>query len=195
MTVLGSVIIAFPAMLYAKLAYIGLFWFYAAASVIVYNDSAAYFCGRLLGRHRLLALSPNKTVEGFVGALIITTIIGFFQPLIFARVPFLYCPDVGPYQFRAVCQTPDVFAKQRIHFTENREWYGYPAQLHGVVIALFGSLIAPFGGFLASGLKRCFKLGDFGNVIPGHGGILDRMDCQIVMGSFALLYIRSLGLD
>jgi phosphatidate cytidylyltransferase len=61
-------------------------------------------------------------------------------------------------------------------------------QLHACVIALFASIVAPFGGFFASGFKRTFRLKDFGNVIPGHGGFTDRMDCQLLMGTFAFVY-------
>ena len=35
------------------------------------------------------------------------------------------------------------------------------------------------GGFFASGFKRAFELKDFGDTIPGHGGITDRFDCQV----------------
>lgn len=52
-------------------------------------------------------------------------------------------------------------------------------QLHAVVMAMFASIIAPFGGFFASGFKRGFKIKDFGDSIPGHGGMTDRMDCQV----------------
>lgn len=54
-------------------------------------------------------------------------------------------------------------------------------QLHAVVMAMFASIIAPFGGFFASGFKRGFKIKDFGDFIPGHGGMTDRMDCQVRM--------------
>jgi hypothetical protein len=46
---------------------------------------------------------------------------------------------------------------------------------------LFASIIAPFGGFFASGFKRAFKIKDFSDSIPGHGGITDKMDCQAVL--------------
>ena len=52
-------------------------------------------------------------------------------------------------------------------------------QLHAVVLAMFASIFAPFGGFFASGFKRGFKIKDFGDSIPGHGGMTDRMDCQV----------------
>ena len=55
-------------------------------------------------------------------------------------------------------------------------------QLHAVVLAMFASIIAPFGGFFASGFKRGFKIKDFGDSIPGHGGMTDRMDCQVRRG-------------
>ena len=56
---------------------------------------------------------------------------------------------------------------------------GVCAQLHAIVLALCASIIAPFGGFFASGFKRSFRVKDFGNSIPGHGGMTDRMDCQV----------------
>ena len=64
-------------------------------------------------------------------------------------------------------------------------------QVHAVVFASFASIIAPFGGFFASGFKRAFKIKDFSDTIPGHGGITDRMDCQMVMALFSHLYITN----
>lgn len=49
-----------------------------------------------------------------------------------------------------------------------------PMQFHILAMATFASLIAPFGGFFASGLKRTFKIKDFGDLVPGHGGITGR---------------------
>lgn len=66
-----------------------------------------------------------------------------------------------------------------------------PIQFHILIMATFASLIAPFGGFFASGLKRTFNVKDFGHSIPGHGGMTDRMDCQFIMGFFAFMYYQS----
>ncbi len=62
---------------------------------------------------------------------------------------------------------------------------------HVLAMGLFASLIAPFGGFFASGFKRAFKIKDFGSLIPGHGGLVDRMDCQILMGMFVYVYMHA----
>ena len=57
----------------------------------------------------------------------------------------------------------------------------YPIQIHALWLALFASLVAPFGGFFASAIKRAYGIKDFDSIIPGHGGVMDRMDCQFLM--------------
>ena len=57
----------------------------------------------------------------------------------------------------------------------------YPVQIHALGLGLFASFVAPFGGFLASAIKRAYGLKDFASFIPGHGGMMDRMDCQLLM--------------
>ena len=56
-----------------------------------------------------------------------------------------------------------------------------PYHFHLLCMSGFASLVAPFGGFFASGFKRAFNIKDFGHSIPGHGGMTDRMDCQCVL--------------
>jgi CDP-diglyceride synthetase len=50
--------------------------------------------------------------------------------------------------------------------------------------------VAPFGGFLASIVKRAYGKKDFSNLIAGHGGFIDRLDCQIITAPFVYLYVR-----
>jgi len=52
------------------------------------------------------------------------------------------------------------------------------------------STFSPFPGFLASAVKRAFYTKDFGTLIPGHGGVLDRFDCHVVTAPFVYLYLR-----
>ncbi|MBY0384364.1 phosphatidate cytidylyltransferase [bacterium] len=70
-----------------------------------------------------------------------------------------------------------------IHYVSIR-----PITIHNIIFSAFASLIAPFGGFFASGFKRAFKIKDFADSIPGHGGLTDRMDCQFLMGFFVYVY-------
>lgn len=62
----------------------------------------------------------------------------------------------------------------------------YPVQFHALALSMFASLVAPFGGFLASAIKRAYGIKDFDSMIPGHGGVMDRMDCQLLMGKCSL---------
>jgi phosphatidate cytidylyltransferase len=57
-------------------------------------------------------------------------------------------------------------------------------------ILLFISLLLFLSGFLASAVKRAFYTKDFGTLIPGHGGVVDRFDCHVVTAPFVYLYLR-----
>lgn len=67
----------------------------------------------------------------------------------------------------------------------------YPFVLHSFSLSVFSSVVGPFGGFFASGFKRAFKVKDFSDTIPGHGGLVDRFDCQFLMATFTNVYIST----
>ena len=52
-----------------------------------------------------------------------------------------------------------------------------PALVYSLIYCFFSALIAPYAGFFASGMKRAYKIKDFSDTLPGHGGFLDRFDC------------------
>ncbi|RKF56410.1 putative phosphatidate cytidylyltransferase [Erysiphe neolycopersici] len=176
----------------------GLIWFFLPVSLVICNDTFAYICGITFGRTQLIKISPKKTVEGFVGAWIFTIIFGVGMTHILMRYKYFLCPvnDLGANMWSGLqCTLNPVFLPRKIHLPI---WFPYaksfqlaPIQAHVLVFGTFASLIAPFGGFFASGLKRTFKIKDFGDSIPGHGGITDRMDCQFIMGLFAYMYYHS----
>lgn len=140
--------------------------------------------------------------SGFVGAWICTIFFGFVLTNILMRYTYFICPvtDLGANIFTGLDCTPNpVFLPHTYtlpfippNFTLlPTKLTVAPIQFHILVMASFASLIAPFGGFFASGLKRTFNIKDFGDSIPGHGGMTDRMDCQFIMGFFAFMYYQS----
>ncbi|EXJ81702.1 phosphatidate cytidylyltransferase [Capronia coronata CBS 617.96] len=176
----------------------GMIWFFLPASLVITNDITAYICGITFGRTQLIKISPKKTVEGFVGAWICTLFFGFALTNLLMRYKYFICPvnDLGANIFTGLQCTPNpVFVPQPYHIPAwtGREYTLWiePMQFHILIFATFASLIAPFGGFFASGLKRTFKIKDFGDSIPGHGGMTDRMDCQFIMGLFSYMYYQS----
>lgn len=176
----------------------GMIWFFLPVSLVICNDIFAYLCGITFGRTQLIKLSPKKTLEGFVGAWVLTIVFGVFMTNLLMKYDYFICPvnDLGANVWTGLQCTPNrVFQTQEyplpIWFPLASSVHIAPIQFHILVFATFASLIAPFGGFFASGLKRTFKLKDFGDSIPGHGGITDRMDCQFIMGFFAYMYYHS----
>ncbi|EAU91225.1 phosphatidate cytidylyltransferase [Coprinopsis cinerea okayama7 len=186
----------------------GLIWFWVPASLVVCNDCFAYIWGKTMGRTPLIKLSPKKTVEGFVGAFFSTIIFAVLWGTYFMRFNYMICPvhDLGTNAFTAMsCNPNPVFIWRSLELWkplsvalgtisgQSITSISYaPYQLHLLVLACFASLVAPFGGFFASGFKRAFDIKDFGQSIPGHGGMTDRMDCQFLMGVFTYVYYSSL---
>eukprot|EP00939_MAST-03C_sp_MAST-3C-sp1_P001632 g1632.t1 len=181
----------------------GYFWFIFPAMLIACNDTMAYFTGAFLGRRlikrKFMRLSPKKTWEGFFGGMFFTIIFSALFSRIFAQYQWFVCPYNDRY-----CDVPEIFL-DRIYDVPSvlvdvvRALPGggdalptqitiAPIQIHGLWLALFASLVAPFGGFFASGIKRAYKIKDYANIIPGHGGIMDRVDCQFIMACYTRVH-------
>lgn len=117
--------------------------------IALLSDTMAYFTGNFLGKHKLAPkLSPKKTIEGSLGA-IISSMLG--------------CVIFG-YIF-----------KLNIVFM--------------IILGFIGSIISQIGDLLASFVKRHVEIKDYGNLIPGHGGILDRFDSIILVSQFIYISI------
>ena len=109
-------------------------------------DTCAYFAGRAFGKHKMApVLSPKKTIEGAIGGILGSVIVGGIIGYI------LY-----------VNETHSI------------------STVWGLMIICFaGSIISQIGDLLASGIKRDHNIKDYGTLIPGHGGIMDRFDSVI----------------
>jgi phosphatidate cytidylyltransferase len=121
-----------------------------AMAVVWISDSAAYFAGRAFGRHKLAAaISPGKTWEGVAGAMLAT--------IAFGAICGAFFYDLMPEVVRASAVPPAA------------------AALLAVVIAGFGIV----GDLIESLAKRIAGVKDSGRLLPGHGGILDRIDALL----------------
>uniref|UniRef100_A0A7S0R2F3 Phosphatidate cytidylyltransferase n=1 Tax=Chlamydomonas leiostraca TaxID=1034604 RepID=A0A7S0R2F3_9CHLO len=195
----------------------GIIWWMLPAMLVVSNDIFAYIAGFFWGRTPLIRLSPKKTWEGFIGGAIAAVVAAYCLALALAGHKWLVCPRRDLSLGSLDCEVSDVYKFRRYTWADLDEWTpdvviealplalstlppalaerikalsitAMPIQLHAMVLSVFASVIAPFGGFCASGFKRAFKMKDFGDTIPGHGGVTDRFDCQVMMAIFSYTY-------
>ena len=123
--------------------------------IVTYSmDTGAWFIGKNFGKHKLWpAVSPKKTVEGFIGGMVIAAI----------------CGSVAWWLF----------------FNDAR-WY------YSVIFAACGA-ISQVGDLVQSKVKREFEIKDSSNLIPGHGGVYDRIDSLIFLSPFFVIVVKYLG--
>lgn len=117
------------------------------------NDSFAYLVGKNFGKRKLFErISPKKTIEGFIGGMLFSIILGAV---------------IGKYS--------DIFSII--------DWV-----IIAVIVAVFGT----FGDLVESKFKRQANVKDSGNIMPGHGGLLDRLDSLFFVAPFVYLYVHYL---
>lgn len=139
----GLVLVALPLTLAIRLHGIGAFGPALVFFVLVITwvgDTAAYFVGRAIGKHKLAPiLSPNKSWEGTVASILGALLVA----VVFARFVNLPLP-------------------------------------HLLGMAASGNVAGQFGDLLESAFKRSAGVKDSGTLLPGHGGVLDRIDALIL---------------
>jgi phosphatidate cytidylyltransferase len=113
----------------------------AAVVPTIGYDVGALFVGRSAGSRPLSAASPNKTVEGLVGGMVVALFAGVLLAV------------VGPAPFDSIVE--------------------------GLKIGLVAAIAAPLGDLSESLIKRDLGIKDMGNLLPGHGGVLDRFDAML----------------
>ena len=140
----------------------------AAAAATWMNDSAAFFGGKFLGRHKMYpAVSPNKTWEGSVAGML-GSVAGVFL-VRYLLWDVVSIPDATALAGTPVCAC--VFE---------------PAWLLG--FALVGGASGQVGDLAESLFKRSYGVKDSGTIIPGHGGLLDRIDAFLFVAPVAYLW-------
>jgi len=116
------------------------------------GDIAALYAGRSFGRHKLSPLSPNKTWEGSVASVVGSVVAG---------LAVVYLGELLSAHDNTV-----------LHIAEP-VW-------QSVVLAILVNVAAQLGDLLESAIKRGANVKDSGTMLPGHGGILDRIDALLV---------------
>ncbi|MBR6853448.1 MAG: phosphatidate cytidylyltransferase [Prevotella sp.] len=126
------------------------------------NDTGAYLCGSLLGKHKLFPrISPGKSWEGSIGGGIL---------VIAVAVLVWYLTE--QYQLNQLGLSA-------------LEWAGL-----GLTVVIFGT----WGDLVESLFKRTLGIKDSGNILPGHGGMLDRFDSSLLAIPAAVVYLYTIML-
>ena len=135
-------------------------WVYLAMLTTFANDTGAFFIGRARGKHKLApAISPAKTWEGAIGGLVSAAL----AAIVIAVVLKLISVELGaPFAFRY-----------------------WQIIILGFLVGLFAQL----GDLVESLLKRSMGVKESGNLLPGHGGVLDRFDSLIFVGAVVYYYV------
>ena len=147
------------AVLLTVAAWFALMWFLSQGVLMLLSvllivwiaDTAAYFAGRAFGRRKLAPhISPGKTWAGVVGAIVAV--------LLFALVIWLLVPDG--------------------HIYSNNLFESVGPALALCLLALLVA-VSVAGDLFESLLKRQAGVKDSGQLLPGHGGVLDRVDAMV----------------
>ncbi|MCQ2381785.1 MAG: phosphatidate cytidylyltransferase [Clostridia bacterium] len=145
---------------------IGLFGLLLVFFISCFTDTFAYLTGVLLGKGSAKMapkISPKKTWVGFVG--------GLFGGILGALITvWIISANKGVSQ-HLIALTGDAIL----------------AQIVFLVVGLAGGVITTLGDLFASFVKRKVGIKDFGNLLPGHGGVMDRVDGIIFNVPFILL--------
>lgn len=125
------------------------------------SDSGAYFAGRFFGKRKLAPkISPKKTVEGVFG--------GVLSAILFvAGITACY-----------------YFYQQSVGVTVEIKW------LYLLLISVVCSLVGVLGDLTASVIKRQTGIKDFGSIMPGHGGALDRFDSVLFVAPVLFCFLN-----
>lgn len=172
-TMLSQMYIALPFAMVNVLAFRGVgngvvYNYLAPLSIFVFlwtNDTGAYLSGSLFGKHKLFPrVSPGKSWEGSIGG-------GLLVLLVAALVGMYQNSDMHETATELILTVP--------------QWMGL-----GLVVVLFGT----WGDLVESLFKRTIGIKDSGNILPGHGGMLDRFDSSLMAFPAAVIYLYTLTL-
>ncbi|KAF8568116.1 hypothetical protein P879_04786 [Paragonimus westermani] len=134
----------------------------------------AHVFGSLFGATPLIKLSPKKTWADFIGGGLATLFFGVLLSAVLVQFNSFVCPLEWNDVIDAVTTS---FTRNRVFMPNTynvskwlfmipfRQFTWYPFLWHSLVIALYTSVVGPFGGLIASAFKRAFRIKDFGDFL------------------------------
>jgi phosphatidate cytidylyltransferase len=144
------------------------------------GDIAAYYVGKNIGKHKLApVVSPNKSWEGAIASVVASVTVAFLI--------MHFRPQITDFLLKMGGSSPD----QRAIF------HGMApplALIHIICLGIATNVAAQFGDLFESALKRGAGVKDSGNILPGHGGILDRIDALLFAIPVVWYYATQTGL-
>ena len=150
---------------------IGMLQVFLPLAISFGSDTFALFAGMLCGKHKLAPkVSPKKTVEGAIGGLLG----GVIGMTVFKLVADSMAHTLTVYPPIEMAAGPQI------------SWRAVFA------LGIIGSTISQIGDLSFSVIKREFGVKDYGNLLPGHGGILDRFDSVTFVAPFVWLALQLL---
>ena len=165
--VLGLVVLLFGAMGFTVLSVnpLAKFWIVYVVAIVVIADVGAYFSGKAFGRRKLAPqVSPGKTWEGFWGGFIAAQLLAVVFHVWILDLVKNYAPSLGSSELQSMTATPASYGVESASL------------LIFILIAGLLSAASVLGDLFESVLKRNIGVKDSGSLLPGHGGILDRID-------------------
>ncbi len=146
--------------------------------ITMVTDVFAYLFGMKYGKHKMVPhISPKKSWEGAIAGTVIATIIGSLYALFYGRV-FVAGTPFGDF-FNS-----EGYITLLQNFTAIGDSSIWIQALIIVPLTFLGSIFGQIGDLVASRLKRTYGIKDFGRILPGHGGILDRFDSTLFVAMF-----------
>eukprot|EP00347_Sterkiella_histriomuscorum_P010057 403338851 len=184
--------------------YKGIFWVIFPLICVPINSLCSSFIGIPLGITPLNKNLPSKTLEGYIGGLILTCIFAFYVSDYMTNFYYMICPqtELSFALFEGItCEISDIYIKRNMEFNFLTDYLGQitfqasPAQIHAIFISMFASLISPFGQFCVISLKKAFRIQVveiYDDVASLEGAINDIFRVQGVLAVCVFFYITQM---
>ena len=132
--------------------------------LVIFSDIGGYIFGKIFKWKKITKISPKKTLSGVLGSFILSLFSIFIAAILFPNINLLFS-NIGPLT---------------INFLEPKFFF----------LSIIFSLVAQGGDLTISYFKRFEKIKDAGKILPGHGGLFDRIDGAMFVVILTLIFYK-----